>query len=141
MKTINQHIGLLILRITVGGLMLFHGIKKLTHGHDFIKKVLADAHLPEFLWIGVPIGEVIAPICIILGLFTRSAALLIAFTMVMSIYLAYGWAGFEFNQYGAFKIELNLFFLLTALSIYFTGPGKNALSNSLFNSNIKLKNL
>ncbi|WP_405292307.1 DoxX family protein [Algibacter sp. Ld11] len=141
MKSINQNIGLLILRITVGGLLLFHGIKKVVDGHDFVRKVLSDANLPEFLWLGVPVAEVVAPICLILGILTRSASLLISFTMVMTIYLAYGWAGFELNQYGAFKIELNLFFLFTALSIYFTGAGKHALSERLFNSNIKLKNL
>lgn len=141
MKNINQDIGLLILRITVGSLLLFHGIKKVVDGHDFIKKVLAEAGLPEFLWVGVPVAEVIAPILLLLGIFTRNASLLIVFTMIMTIYLAYGWAGFELNQYGAFKVELNLFFLFTALTIYFTGAGKYALSEKLFSTKPKLKNL
>lgn len=141
MKNTNQDIGLFILRTTVGGLLLFHGIKKAVDGHDFIRKVLAEAGLPEFLWIGVPVAEVIAPILLIVGLFTRSASLLIAFTMVMTIYLAYGWGGFELNQFGAFKVELNLFFLLTALSVYFSGPGKYAFSEKFFTTNTKLKKL
>ena len=141
MKKINQNIGLLILRITVGGLLLFHGIKKVVDGHGFIKKVLSEAGLPEFLWLGVPVAEVLAPILLILGFLTRSASLLIAFTMVMTIYLAFGWSGFELNSFGAFKVELNLFFMLTAISLYFTGPGNISLSEELFHSKTKLKNL
>ncbi|WP_420400514.1 DoxX family protein [Flagellimonas sp.] len=141
MKQVNQDIGLLILRITIGGLLLFHGIKKVVDGHGFIKKVLSDAGLPEFLWLGVPVAEVVAPILLILGVFTRSASLLIAFTMAMTIYLAFGWSGFEINQFGAFKVELNLFFMLTAISLYFTGAGNISLSEKLLQSNTKLKNL
>jgi len=141
MTNININIGTLILRITVGGLMLFHGIKKVIDGHDFIRKVLGEAGLPEILWLGTPVGEIIAPICLILGIFTRSASLIIAFTILMSIYLAFGWAGFELNQYGAFKVELNLFFLFTALSIYFMGAGKFSLTETIFKSNFSLKNL
>jgi len=137
----NQEVGRLILRITVGGLLLFHGIKKVVDGHDFIRKVLGEAGLPEFLWAGVPIAEVVAPILLILGIFTRSAAALIAFTMVMTVYLAYGWAGFELTNLGAFKIELNLFFLLTAISIFYLGAGKLALSESIFKSKPNFKNL
>lgn len=39
-KGINQDFGKLLIRISVGGLMIFHGIYKLIHGHDFIKIML-----------------------------------------------------------------------------------------------------
>lgn len=38
--------GLLVLRLTVGGLMLFHGIHKLTAGVGFIGGMLAQMGLP-----------------------------------------------------------------------------------------------
>lgn len=141
MKTPNVDVARLILRITIGGLLLFHGIKKLIDGHDFIRMVLAEKGLPEFLWVGVPIAEVLAPLLIIFGIFTRSSAALIAFTMVMTIYLAYGGAGFELNQYGAFKVELNLFFFMTSVVLFFLGSGKFSLSETVFGSRLSLKNL
>ena len=141
MKSVNEDIGKLILRITIGGLLIFHGIKKAVDGHDFVKKVLTEKGLPEYLWLGVPIGEIIAPLLLIFGMFTRSATLIIAFTMIMTIYLAFGIAGFELNQYGAFKVELNLFYLFTAVSLYFLGAGKYSLSERLFESKSSLKGL
>lgn len=89
--------------------MLFHGIHKLTHGHDFIISSLESKGLPGFLWLGVPIGEVLFPVFLILGLFTRTASLVIAFTMAMSIYLAFSGTAFQINEFGAWNAELNIF--------------------------------
>lgn len=48
--------------------MLLHGIAKLTHGIDFIKSVAG-----VFAY-GVYVGEVLAPIAILIGFRTRIAA-------------------------------------------------------------------
>ncbi len=133
----NIDLGRLILRVTVGGLMLFHGMKKLIDGHDFIRHLLAKAGLPEWLWLGVPLGEVIAPLCLIVGVFTRSSALLVAFTMAMSIALFHGASGFALGKYGALNAELNLFYLLAALSIFYLGSGKFSLSNRLLKGKLR----
>ena len=93
-------VGLLLLRVATGGLMLFHGVHKLFHGTAFHQGLLEKAGLPIQLVYGIPVGEVIAPILMIVGLFTRTAAAVLAFTMVMSIYLAFGLEGFGLNQYG-----------------------------------------
>lgn len=140
MTKLNPDIGKLILRLTGGGLMIFHGIHKLLNGHDFIKQVLGEAGLPETIWIGTPIGEVLAPICLILGIFTRTSAALISFTMFMSIYLVHGWSGLQLNpDYGSVNAELNLLYLFIGLSIYFLGSGKFAVSQILFPKNSGLK--
>lgn len=123
----NQDIGKLILRITVGGLMIFHGIHKLIHGHDFIINQLQSVGLPKWLWLGVPVSEVLAPLALILGVATKVSSLLIAFTMLMSIYMIYGWHLIQFNEVGALKMEVNLFFLLTSICILFLGSGKYSL--------------
>lgn len=127
MKQIKTNLGKLILRLGVGGLMLFHGVYKMLHGFEGIKNMLISNKLPEWLWIGVPIGEVIAPLCLILGIFTRVSALLVAVTMVFSIYLAFGMTGFRLGEHGAPVIELNLLYLFSALSIFFLGAGQYAL--------------
>jgi putative oxidoreductase len=46
--------------------------------------LLVEKGLPGFIAYGVLIGEVVAPILIILGFLTRPAALVLAFTMVVA---------------------------------------------------------
>ena len=77
-------LGKLLLRLAVGGLMLFHGLHKLFGGVGFISGMLVEKGLPGFIAYGVLIGEVVAPILIIVGLFTRPAALVQAFTMIVA---------------------------------------------------------
>ena len=59
--------GKLILRLTVGGLMLFHGIHKVLHPEslNFISSNLETAGLPGMLAYGVYVGEIVAPLMII----------------------------------------------------------------------------
>ena len=123
----NFSIACLLLRFAVGGLMLFHGIHKLLHGFEGIKFLLKQANLPEWLWIGVPVGEVIAPILIVLGVYTRVSSALVAFTMLLSMYLAYGWHSFDISAVGGLKAELNILFLLAAIAIMLLGHGKYAI--------------
>lgn len=104
--------------------MIFHGIYKLIHGHDFIINQLSAKGLPTWLWLGVPIGEVIAPLFVILGIATRLSATLIAITMVMSIFLVKGMGIFNLTNTGGLAGELNLLFLFSALAIAFIGPGR-----------------
>lgn len=127
MKQIKIDLGKLLLRIGVGGLMLFHGIYKLIHGFQGIKDLLIAKGLPELLWIGAFVGEVIAPLCILFGFFTRISALLVAVTMIFSIFLAFGTSGFGIGQHGAPIIELNLLYMFSALALYCVGGGRFAL--------------
>ena len=76
--------GKLLLRLAVGGLMLFHGIGKLLTGAAGIKGLLASFGLPEFIAYGTYFGEIVAPVFIILGILTRPSALLVSFTMVVA---------------------------------------------------------
>lgn len=50
-------LGKLLLRVTVGGLMLFHGITKLSQDIDFIKGTATAKGLPEAIAYGVYVGE------------------------------------------------------------------------------------
>lgn len=127
MKQIKIDLGKLLLRVGVGGLMLFHGIYKMMHGFQGIKDLLIAKGLPELLWIGAFVGEVICALCVLLGVFTRISALIIAIVMVFSIYLKFGMGGFELGKTGAPIVELNLLYLFSALAIFFTGGGRYAL--------------
>lgn len=105
--------------------MILHGIHKLIHGHDFIINQLSSKGLPTWLWLGVPVGEVIAPLLLILGIATRVSGTIIAFTMFMSIFLVKGMAGFGIDPgSGGLNAELNILYFVSALAIAFIGPGK-----------------
>jgi len=123
---VNEDLGKLLQRIAVGGMMLPYGIGKMIHGHDFIKGMLSEKGLPQFLWLGVPLTEVVAPLLLICGIFTRLSGLGIALVMVFSIVLA-GLDLFALNAQGGLATDLNLLFLLGGLAIFFMGGGKYAL--------------
>lgn len=119
-----QDLGKFILRLGVGGLMIFHGIHKIIHGHDMIIQQLSAKGLPTWMWLGVPVGEIIAPILLIVGAFTRLSGVLIAFTMVMSMVLVKGGGSFAISATtGGIGAELNLLYLVGALAIAMIGPG------------------
>lgn len=123
-----DHFGKLVLRLSVGGLMLFHGIHKLTHGFTMIGDMLVKNQLPRELMWGVIVGEVVAPVLLIVGWMTRPAAALVAFTMVMSIYLVFRDSLLTLNEFGALTYELNLIYLFGALAILFLGAGAFSVS-------------
>jgi putative oxidoreductase len=123
---LSEDIGKLILRFSIAGLMLFHGFSKLLHGIDGIKFLVTDAGLPEFIAYGVYMGEIILPILIILGIFTRISSLFFAINMVFAIYLAHSSEIFTIGKTGGLTIELALIYLLGAVSIMFIGAGKHS---------------
>ena len=118
-------LGLLVLRLGVGTLLLFHGIYKVTHGVAWIAGPLGRAGLPAWLSYGVYVGEVLAPVLLILGLWTRVAALVIAFDMFMAIFLARRGDVAKINPMGGgWAIELEVMFLVAALAIALMGSGR-----------------
>ncbi len=129
-ESTNESIGKLILRVTLGGLMLLHGIAKLRNGVDGVADMLDSSGLPTVLAYGVYVGEVIAPILLILGLWTRVAAIIFAFNMLMAIILGHANEIFALNQFGGWAIELPALFLLAAISIAFLGPGRICVGKS-----------
>jgi putative oxidoreductase len=123
-----QDTGKLVLRLTLAGLILFHGINKLIHGIAWIGGPLAAMHLPFFIAYGVYIGEVVAPIFLVIGLWTRIAALVVAFNMLMAIGLDAWPLALTINRGGGWGIEVEAFYLLIALAIFFLGAGGLSVS-------------
>ena len=107
--------------------MLFHGFFKLFNGIDGIKFLVTQAGLPEFFAYGVYLGEILFPILIIIGLFTRISSLFFALTMVFAIFLAHSNDIFALGKTGGPVIELALIYLLASISIMFIGAGKFSL--------------
>ncbi|PAV26906.1 GntR family transcriptional regulator [Tamilnaduibacter salinus] len=120
----NADLGKLIVRLTLGGLLLFHGIAKLMHGLGFVESQLAAHDLPIFLAYGVLIGEIVAPLMVMLGYQTRIGALLIVFNMLMAVVLVHSHELMALSGSGGWALELQGFFLFTALALIFLGPGR-----------------
>jgi putative oxidoreductase len=127
-NTAWDDIGKLLLRVTVAILIGFHGVSKMQRGIGWMAGVLQSHHLPVWLGYGVYVAEIVAPILLILGVLTRPSALVIAFDMCMAIYLVQQNRIFTTNQGGGWAIELEMFYLLAAVAIFFLGSGRFAVS-------------
>ena len=126
----HEDFGKLLLRLAVGGLMLFHGIHKLFAGIDGISGMLVAKGFPGFIAYGVLIGEVVAPILIIFGILTRPAALVIALTMVVAwLMVGMGKTGM-LDKTGAWAIESLVYFFIAALAVAFLGAGRYAVAGN-----------
>ncbi|MCL6746376.1 MULTISPECIES: DoxX family protein [Kosakonia] len=124
----HEDFGRLLLRLMVGGLMLFHGLHKLIGGIDGIAGMLAAKGLPGFIAYGVLIGEVLCPILIILGVLTRPAALVLAFTMIVAwLLVGVGKTG-SLDATGAWAIESMVYYFIAALVIAFIGAGRYSVA-------------
>lgn len=116
-------LGKLVLRLAVGILILLHGIAKLKGGLAGIVGMVEAAGLPGFLGYGVLIGEVLAPILVIVGFYARAGGVLIALNMIVAIALAHlGQLG-QLNEQGGWALELQGMFLAGAVAIALFGPG------------------
>lgn len=125
----NTDLGLLILRLSIGILMILHGVSKLMNGAGGIEQMLEASGLPSFIVYGVYIGEVIAPLFIIAGFGTRIAAAIFAFNMVIAVAMAHAGDIFTLNNAGGWAVELPALYFFAALTLVFTGGGKYALSS------------
>ena len=116
--------GKLVLRLTLSILILFHGIAKLRYGVSAIQDLLQSHGLPVLFAYGAFVGEVLAPLLVLIGLYARIAALVIAFHMIVAIALAHVSQLADFSKSGAWALELQGFFLFTAIAVFLIGPGK-----------------
>ena len=125
----NTDLGLLILRVTIGGLMLFHGVAKLSNLNG-VRNMLMQAGLPELLAYGVYVTELIAPLLILIGFRVRLATVAFFFGMLTALSLAHSNDIFSISKSGGLEIELVLLFAFGAVALFFTGAGKYAVSSN-----------
>ncbi|MFC5867769.1 DoxX family protein [Aquincola agrisoli] len=121
--TPSDDIGKLVLRLAVGVLMLLHGIFKIGSGVGGIAGMLQGAGLPAFLAYGVYVGEVLAPLLLIIGAWTRLAAVVIAVNMVVAIALAHASQLMSLTPQGGWALELQGLYLFGAIAIALLGAG------------------
>lgn len=124
MTRTNADLGRLLLRLGLGGCVLLHGIAKLIGGIDGLSQLVTSHGLPAFLAYGVYVGEVVAPVLVILGFYSRIGALLIAVNMLFAVGLAHLGDLFKLANTGGWALELQGMYLVTAIALALMGPGR-----------------
>jgi len=105
-----------LLRLSVAGMMLFHGISKVLHGIGGIEARVVSHGLPAWLAYGVYVGEVLAPLLLIANVWVQGAAIVMAVNMLFAIFLAHAGDVFALRR-GAWAIELQALFLVGSVAV------------------------
>jgi len=122
--------GKLLLRLTIGILLLMHGLFKLANGIESITALVLAQGWPAWIAFGVFIGEIIAPSLLIIGVLTRAGALVIVFNMGLAIYLAHASQILSLTKTGGWALELQGLFLIGALVVALLGAGRFSLGGA-----------
>jgi putative oxidoreductase len=117
-------LGRLLLRTGLGALILLHGIAKLQTGVARISDSLVNVGFPGAVAYLVYVGEIVAPILLIVGLWTRPAALIVGINMVVAILLAHSGQILSLSRSGGWAIELQAIYLFAALAVALLGAGR-----------------
>lgn len=94
---------------------------------DWISGTLAAYSLPTILSYGVYVGEVIAPLMIIIGFRTRLGGWLIFINMIFALMLAHSGELFSISEHGGLTVELQVFYLVGGLVVALIGSGHFAV--------------
>ncbi|MDO5731326.1 DoxX family protein [Corynebacterium sphenisci] len=130
-------LGLLLLRLGVGGMLLLHGLTTFfgfggAPGIGALQSSFADAawNVPEVMAVAVPTVEVIAGGLLVLGLATPLGAALAlvisAFLTMAAVAMSPGGWNIAAGE-GAEAVRLQLLLTAGALALQFTGPGRYGL--------------
>lgn len=128
MQSTKDDLGKLILRLTLGILLLFHGVSKVINGVGFIENMMVAHHLPAFLAYGSYLGEVLAPVLLILGVLTRLGGLLVVCNMLVAFSLVHLHQLGQLANTGGWGLELQGFYLLSGLCVLLFGAGRYSVS-------------
>ncbi|MBO9648562.1 MAG: DoxX family protein [Variovorax sp.] len=119
--------GKLVLRLGLGFIILLHGISKLSSGVSFISGLLESHGMPPALAYLVYVGEIVAPLLLILGIYSRPAAWIIIINMLVAIGLARSKDLFVISKTGGWAVELEGLMLIAALAVALIGAGRFSL--------------
>lgn len=126
-KCMNRNLGLLLIRLGLGAIFLYAGLNKLSDMSQTIGFFSMVGVGTGLTW-AVALIETIGGAMMVLGLGTRVAGLALAVVMAFAIALVKKKMGFA-------AMEIDIMLLVSALGIFFTGPGRYALA-SLFHKKL-----
>lgn len=118
----HPRLGFIVLRFAVAGLMLFHGVAKLMKGVGGIEGMVVGHGLPGWVAYGVFIGELVAPLLVLIGVLVGPAALVMAVNMAVAVYLAHTSQLLTLGESGGWALELQGLFFFGSLAIALMAP-------------------
>ena len=125
----NEDTGKLILRIALGVLVLLHGISKLRNGSAGSTVRSRMPACRSFLKYGVYVGEVLAPLALIAGWYSRIGAWLIAVNMLFAFGLVHRRGARRAERPGRPSSSSSQYmFFFTAIALALIGPGRYAVN-------------
>ena len=130
MKSLNSlhPVGLLALRLALGIIFFSHGYPKLAHQGAGMQGFFVQHGLPgNFVYIA-GVLEVFGGILLVLGLFTRGAALLLAIEMGVAIWKVHSSSGYL----AVHEYEFPLTLLTACFALATVGAGTISLDYPLF---------
>jgi putative oxidoreductase len=116
------------LRLAVGAVFLMHGTRELFQvGFSGVAGLFGSMHipLPFVSAVVVTLVEFLGGLALLLGVFTRLAAALIAMDMLVAVFMVYSKPSF-FHKAG---IEYPIILLAATIALALSGPGAASLDH------------
>jgi putative oxidoreductase len=126
-----RDLGLLLLRVGLGGMMILHGWPKLAGGVELWTKLggamshLGITFLPAFWGFMAAASETVGGALLVLGFFFRPASALLFFTMLVATVMKYRVSRGDFMEW-AWPAEMAIVFL----SLILIGAGRFSIDKS-----------
>ena len=132
MKSLNslQPLGLLALRLALALIFFSHGYPKLAHQGGGMQGFFIQHGLPGYFVYISGVFEVFGALLLVLGLFTRGAALLLAIEMGVAIWKVHSSGGYL----AVHNYEFPLAVLTACIALATVGAGIISLDHPLFES-------
>lgn len=121
----NPSLGLLLLRLALGIVFIYHGLTKFQNMDTTIGFFASVGLVAAVAWMVASI-ETLGGMAVLLGVGTRVAGGLLAVVMLGAIITVKGAMGFANGGY-----EFDLVLLLSSLAILFMGPGRYTVKYAL----------
>lgn len=125
---LNPDLALLILRVVLGIIMIYHGWPKLTNLGGTIEGMAGmGVPAPAVAAIFATVAEVVGGLLMLVGAFTDIAGLMFTLDMLGAIIFVHAKNGFSVAKGG---MEWPLLLVAAALAIALAGPGRYAVGRS-----------
>ena len=137
MKFLNglQPLALLVLRVCLGIIFVYHGHPKLVHANAGMGEFFVMHGLPGYLVPVAGILESFGALLLVLGLFTRPAALLLAIEMGVAIWRVHSGHGFMAVKEYEFPLAVGA----ACLTLATVGAGVISMDHLIFGEGGKKK--